>query len=85
MFAGVYAHRVDFRLPGLSQAARDRAGESIEEARDVISGTPTALHAHLVGRIDDSFDIAARTGFAVAVGLLLVAALVSAVMLGRDA
>ena len=85
VFAGVYAHRVDFRLTGLSQAARDRAGESIEEAREVISGTPTALHAHLVGRIDDSFDIAARTGFAVAVGLLLVAALVSAVMLGRDA
>jgi EmrB/QacA subfamily drug resistance transporter len=81
VFAGVYADRVDFRLAGLSQAARDRAGESIEEARDVISGTSGPLHQELLGRIDASFDVAARVGFGVAVALLLIAAVVSWVML----
>lgn len=85
VFAGVYADRVDFRLASLSQSARDRAGESIEEARDVVSGTGGALHEQLLGRIDDSFDVAARVGFGVAVGLLLLAAVVAAVMLrARD-
>jgi hypothetical protein len=81
VFAAVYANRVDFRLASLSHAARERAGESIEEARDVVSGTSGPLRAQLLDRIDDSFDVAARVGFAVAVGLLLVAAVVAWVML----
>jgi Na+/melibiose symporter-like transporter len=77
VFAGVYASRVEERLTGLSSAARDRAAESIEEARRVVGGG----QEDLIIRIDDAFDVAARVGFAVAVGLLLVAALVAAVML----
>jgi EmrB/QacA subfamily drug resistance transporter len=85
VFAGVYADRVDFRLARLSPPARDRAGESIEEARDVISGVHGPLHEQLLGRINDSFDVAARVGFSVAVALLLVAAVVAAILLaGRD-
>jgi EmrB/QacA subfamily drug resistance transporter len=83
VFAGVYSDRIDFRLSSLSQPARDRAAESIEEARDVVSGTGGALHEQLVVRVDDSFDVAARLGFGVAVGLLLLSALVAAVMLAR--
>jgi hypothetical protein len=84
VFAAAYASKVDFRLASLPQSSRDRAGESIEEARDVISGVHGGLHEQLLGRIDDSFDVAARLGFSVAVGLLLVAALVAAVMLRDD-
>jgi len=39
VFAAVYSDRVDFRLANRSTAARERATESIEEARDVVSGT----------------------------------------------
>jgi EmrB/QacA subfamily drug resistance transporter len=85
VFAGVYSNRIDFRLSSLPQASRDRAGESIEEARDVVSGTGGPLKEQLLGRIDDSFDVAARIGIGVAVGLLLLASLVAAVMLAaRD-
>jgi hypothetical protein len=85
VFAGVYADRVDFRLASLPQPSRARAGESIEEARDVVSGIHSPLHEQLLGRIDDSFDVAARVGFGVAVALLLLAALAAAVLLvGRD-
>jgi DHA2 family multidrug resistance protein-like MFS transporter len=85
VFAGVYANRIDFRLAALSHPARDRAAESIEEARDVVSGSGGALHQQLLARIDDSFDVAARVSFGVAVALLLVAAVVSAVSLAaRD-
>ena len=63
----------------------DRHSVGTEDEIDIVRAQSREFCISHVDVIDDSFDIAARTGFAVAVGLLLVAALVSAVMLGRDA
>ena len=85
VFAGVYAHRVVNRLVGFSHVARKRAAESIEQAQKVIAGATPADHAHLLGQIRHSFDVAARVSFAVAVALLLVAAVVAASLLADPA
>jgi Na+/melibiose symporter-like transporter len=85
VFAGVYAHRVVNQLVGFSHVARKRAAESIEQAQKVIAGATPADHAHLLGQIRHSFDVAARVSFAVAVALLLVAAVVAASLLADPA
>ena len=42
VFAAVYTNRVDERLTDLTPARRERAADSIEEARDVIERFPQA-------------------------------------------
>ena len=83
VFAGVYTNRID-DLGGLSEPQRERAGESIEEARDVLDGVGGALRDQLVVRVDDAYDVAARAGFGVCVGVLLVAAALAAVALSPE-
>jgi hypothetical protein len=61
-----------------------RAGESIEEARDVVDGVRAPLRDQLTVRIDDAFDVAARAGFGVCVGVLLLAAVVAAFALAPE-
>jgi hypothetical protein len=81
VFATVYTNRIDERLAELSQARRDRAGDSIEEARDVIETVGVGLRGRLTDQVDQAFDVAARAGFATCVAILLLAAVVSAVTL----
>ncbi len=76
VFAAVYSARID-RLDALSGTARERAEQSIEEARDVLASSP-ALAADLTTQVDDAFDVAARAGFAACVGVLLLGAVVAA-------
>jgi MFS transporter, DHA2 family, multidrug resistance protein len=83
VFAGAYANRID-ELDGLSSAQRERAGESIEEARDVVDALQGPMREGLVDRIDDAFDVAARLGFGVCVTVLLLAAAVAALALAPD-
>jgi DHA2 family multidrug resistance protein-like MFS transporter len=83
VFAGAYTNRVD-ELNGLSSRQRARAGESIEEARDVVDSVKGPLRDQLTARIDDAFDVAARAGFGVCVGVLLVAAVVAAIALAPE-
>jgi EmrB/QacA subfamily drug resistance transporter len=80
VFAALYANRID-ELGRLSASQRERAQESIEEARDVADTLPGALGNALTDRFEDAFDAAARGGFAVCVGVLLFAAIVSAIAL----
>jgi MFS transporter, DHA2 family, multidrug resistance protein len=84
VFATAYANQIDEKLTGLSSAERDRATESIEEARDVVDGVRPALRDELTARVDDAFDLAARVGFGTCVGVLLLAAAVAAVCLSSD-
>ena len=79
VFAGIYTNRVEDELGSLSEARRERAAESIEEARDVVNRVGGPLHDQLIARVDDAFDAAARAGFGVCVGVLLLAAVVSAI------
>jgi DHA2 family multidrug resistance protein-like MFS transporter len=83
VFAGIYTNRVD-ELRGLSSRQRARAGESIEEARDVVDGVAGPLRDQLTARVDDAFDVAARAGFGVCVGVLLLAAAVAAFALAPE-
>jgi MFS transporter, DHA2 family, multidrug resistance protein len=83
VFAGAYTNRID-ELDGLTSAQRERAGESIEEARDVVEALQGPMRAELVTRIDDAFDVAARMGFGVCVGVLLLAAALAALALAPD-
>ena len=83
VFAGVYTNRID-EVSGLSSAQRARAGESIEEARDVVDRVKGPLHDQLTARVDDAFDVAARAGFGVCVGVLLLAAVVAAFALAPE-
>jgi DHA2 family multidrug resistance protein-like MFS transporter len=80
VFAGIYAARVD-DLASLNSAQRGRAGESIEEARDVVDTTAASVQHGLSVSVDHAFDVAARAGFGVCVGVLLLAAVIAAVML----
>ncbi len=84
VFAGVYGNQIDEKLARLSGSRRDRATESIEEARDVIDGASRPLRDQLIVHVDDAFDIAARIGFGVCVGVLLLAAVVAAATLAPD-
>jgi DHA2 family multidrug resistance protein-like MFS transporter len=81
VFAGVYGNQIDERLARLSGSPRERATQSIEEARDVLDGVAQPLRDQLIDRVDDAFDFAARVGFGVCVGVLLLAAVVAAVAL----
>jgi hypothetical protein len=78
VFAGIYTNRIDEKLGVLSVPRRERATESIEEARDVVDGAGGPLHDQLIARVDDAYDVAARAGFGVCVGVLLVAAALAA-------
>jgi EmrB/QacA subfamily drug resistance transporter len=80
VFAGIYAARVD-ELSSLDAAQRSRAGESIEEARDVVDSAAVTAQHSLSASVDHAFDVAARAGFGVCVGVLVVAALIAAVLL----
>jgi predicted MFS family arabinose efflux permease len=80
VFAGIYAARVD-ELSSLDAAQRSRAGESIEEARDVVDSAAVTVQHSLSASVDHAFDVAARAGFGVCVGVLVVAALIAAVLL----
>ena len=81
VFAGVYANQIEDELGQLRNAERERAAESIEEARDVIDGVAGPLREVLLVRADDAFDVAARAGFGVCVGVLLAAAACAAIAL----
>jgi EmrB/QacA subfamily drug resistance transporter len=81
VFAGAYSAAIAEKLIALPPATRDRAERSIEEARDVAAHFPDGVRAALHLKIDDAFDVAARTGFAVSAGVLVVAALLAAVAL----
>jgi EmrB/QacA subfamily drug resistance transporter len=83
VFAGVYGNQIDEKLARLSGSQRDRAAESIEEARDVVDVASQPLRDQLIVRVDDAFDIAARIGFGVCVGVLLLAAVVAATALKK--
>jgi EmrB/QacA subfamily drug resistance transporter len=83
VFAAVYTNRIDERLAGLSQSRRERASDSIEEARDVIDTLRVGVRGHLTDQVDGAFDIAARIGFATCVAILLLAAAISALTLPR--
>jgi MFS transporter, DHA2 family, multidrug resistance protein len=84
VFAGVYANQIDEKLPRLAGSQRDRAMESIEEARDVVGAVRQPIRDQLIVRVDDAFDLAARVGFGVCVAVLLTAAALAAVMLSPD-
>ena len=81
VFAGSYTNQIDEKLGGLPAPERERATESIEEARDVLAGLGGSIRAELGPQVDHAFNVASRLGFAVCVGVLLVAAVVAAVAL----
>jgi Na+/melibiose symporter-like transporter len=81
IFAGTYANQIREKLARLPGPQRERATESIDEAGDVIDRLPEPLRDQLIARADDAFDAAARTGFTVCVGVLLVAAVAVALVL----
>jgi EmrB/QacA subfamily drug resistance transporter len=83
VFAGVYGRRIG-DLEGLTAAQRDRAEESIEQARDVLAGVSGPLRTPLLDRVDDAYDVAARAGFGVCVAVLLLAAVVAAFALSPE-
>jgi Na+/melibiose symporter-like transporter len=78
VFAGVFGSEIDEKLGRLSGPQRERATESIEEARDVLDTVRQPLRAQLVDSVDDAFDFAARVGFGTCVAVLLLAAAVTA-------
>jgi EmrB/QacA subfamily drug resistance transporter len=84
VFAAVYSNQIDEELAELSASQRGRATESIEEARDVLDGLSAPARDQLTVRVDDAFDIAAGAGFAVCVGVLLLAAAFAAVALAPE-
>jgi MFS transporter, DHA2 family, multidrug resistance protein len=84
VFAGAYSNQIDEKLALLPGAQRERATESIEEARDVVDGVRQPLRDELIARVDDAFDFAARIGFGVCVAVLLLAAAIAAVALTPD-
>ena len=71
--------------PTTSAARRERASESIEEAQDVAREVGPSLRELVLARSDDAFDLAARTGFGVCVGVLLLAAVAAALALPSGA
>jgi hypothetical protein len=84
VFAGVYSKEIEEKLGRLSRPQRERAAESIEEARDVLDTVRQPLRGELVARVDDAFDLAARIGFGTCVAVLLLAAAVAAIALPPD-
>jgi EmrB/QacA subfamily drug resistance transporter len=85
VFAAVYTNRIDAELTELSEAHRERASDSIEEARDVIDSVREGLRGRLTDQVDSAFDVAARAGFGTCVAILLVAAVLAAITLPRYA
>jgi predicted MFS family arabinose efflux permease len=83
VFAGSYTNQIN-ELEGLSSAQRARAAESIEEARDVVDALKQSMRDQLTIRVDDAFDTAARLGFGVCVGVLLLAAAIAAFALAPE-
>ena len=83
VFAVAYTNEID-EIEGFSSRQRERASESIEEARDVVGTLPAAMRDQLIARVDDAFDVAARAGFGVCVGVLLLAAAVVAFALAPE-
>jgi EmrB/QacA subfamily drug resistance transporter len=81
VFAAVYSDQIDAKLARLTAARRERATESIEEAQDVAREVGRPLGELVLTRSDDAFDLAARTGFGVCVGVLLLAAVAAALAL----
>jgi MFS transporter, DHA2 family, multidrug resistance protein len=84
VFAGVFSSEIEQRLGRLSGPKRERATESIEEARDVLNTVRQPLRGKLVASVDDAFDLAARIGFGTCVAVLLLAAAVAALALPPD-
>ena len=65
VFAAIYTTRSTMPCEPAGLAARP-AGESIEQAQDVVAtGRPASRAA--ARAVDDAFDVAARTGFGVAI------------------
>jgi predicted MFS family arabinose efflux permease len=81
VFAGIYSNEIKEKLGRLNGPQRERATESIEEARDVLHTVRQPLRGELVPRVDDAFDLAARIGFGTCVAVLLLAAAVAAIAL----
>jgi EmrB/QacA subfamily drug resistance transporter len=85
VFAAAYTGQIDDKLAGVASPERDRAAESIEEARDVANEVARPLRDVVLARADDAFDVAARIGFGVCAGVLLLAAVTAAFLLpGRE-
>jgi EmrB/QacA subfamily drug resistance transporter len=84
VFAGVYSKEIEDKLGRLSEPQRERATESIGEARAVLDTVPQPPRGELVARVDDAFDLAARIGFGTCVVVLLLAAAVAAIALPPD-
>ena len=63
---------------------RERAAESIEEARDVVGGVGGLLHDQLTMRVDDASTWPPGSGFGVCVAVLLLAAAVATATLAPD-
>jgi len=84
VFAGVYSKEIEEKLGRLSEPQRERATESIGEARAVLDTVPQPPRGELVARVDDAFDLAARIGFGTCVVVLLLAAAVAAIALPPD-
>jgi EmrB/QacA subfamily drug resistance transporter len=85
VFAAVYAARVDDRVHGVTGSALEAVRDSIEGAVRVGATLPPGARAQLLVAADAGFAAAARIGFVVCAGALLVAALVNAVGLARRA
>jgi DHA2 family multidrug resistance protein-like MFS transporter len=81
VFAATYTDQIEEKLTRLGASQRERATQSIEEARDVVERFREPLRGELLTRVDDAFDLAARIGFGVCVGVLLLAAAVAAAAL----
>ena len=81
VFAGAFSSQIEEKLGRLSGPQRERATESIEEARDVLATVRQPLRGELAASVDDAFDLAARIGFGTCVAVLLLAAAVAAMTL----
>ena len=82
VFAASFASQLRQRLAILPPATRERATASIEQAKDALA-TVHAGRGALAERINQSFDLAARLGFATCAAALLLAALVALVVTRR--
>ena len=84
VFAALYANRIAPDLHGLSASAKEAARDSIEGATRIAGTLPPGPRTQLLFATHDSFDVAARMGFAVCGGALLLAALIALVGLATS-
>lgn len=76
VFAAVYGSHLRDRIEALSPEALASAEDSIEDARTVAEGLTGAERTRLLEQAIESFDVAARTGLLVCLGVAVATALV---------